>query len=77
MYVPHESSSETCIRRKDHNECPTAYTKTLAVISLSGKYTTPNSFLMFYLKHPKCWEKNWVGAFIMGHTSNNFFVDLI
>lgn len=47
MYVPHESSSETCIRRKDHNECPTAYTKTLAVISLSGKYTTPNSFLMF------------------------------
>lgn len=49
MYVPHESSSETCIRREDHNECPTAYTKILAVISLSGNYSTPNTQLFFHV----------------------------
>ncbi|XP_061170780.1 uncharacterized protein LOC133180253 [Saccostrea echinata] len=36
MYVPYENSSETCIGREDHKECPTTYTKILAVISLSG-----------------------------------------
>lgn len=41
MYVPYESTSKTCIRREDHKECVTNYTKTLSVISLSG-----NSFVV-------------------------------